>query len=149
MNLGHRVSTSATPAQVWDLLGHPARWPEFDPFLRRVHGAKDDARPGQTLLGVARFTGVRIPIDVVDAVAEQRLEMYVRTAPGVSERVVYDLAPTLRGGTSVRMSVVVEGLFARAAVTPLWLANAFNARLLVAQAERAARAARRAGRGAA
>ena len=147
MNLGHRVSTSATPAQVWDLLGHPARWPEFHPFLRRVHGAQDLARPGQTLLGVARLTGVRIPIDVVDAVDGQRLEMHVHTAPGIAERVVYDLAPTLRGGSSVRVSVVVEGLFARAAVAPVWLVNGFSARLLVAQAERAARAARRRGRG--
>ena len=147
MNLGHRVSSTATPAQVWELLGHPSRWPEFDPFLRRVHGTRDQVRTGQTLLGVARFTGVRIPIDVVDAVAEQRLELRVNLAPGVSERVVYDLAPTLRGGCSVRVSVVVEGLFARAAVAQLWLANAFDARLLVAQAERAARAARRSGRG--
>lgn len=149
MKLDHRVSTSASPAQVWELLGRPNRWPLFNPSLRRVHGAQDRARTGQTLLGVARFTGMRIPIDVVDAVPEQRLEIHVHTAPGVQQRVVYELAPTLRGGCSMRVRVVVEGLFARAAVGPLWLANGFNARLLVAQAERAARASRKQGRGAA
>ena len=149
MRLAHRVSTSASPAQVWDLLGRPRRWPEFNPFLRRVHGAPETARTGQTLLGVARFTGVRVPIDVVEAVPEQRLEIFLHTAPGVRHRLVFELTPKVRGGCSVRVGVTVEGLFARAAVAPLWLADGFVARLLGAQADRDARAARKRGRGAA
>lgn len=143
MRLAHRVSTSATPAQVWDLLGSPARWPEFNPFLRRVHGAPDTARTGQTLLAVARFTGVRVPIDVVEAVPEQRLELFLHTAPGVRHRLVHELTPGVHGGCSVRVVVGVEGLFARAAVAPLWLADGFVARVLAAQAERGARAERK------
>ena len=149
MRLAHRTSTSASPAQVWRLLGSPARWPEFNPFLRRVPGAPDRVRTGHTLLGVARVTSVRIPVDVVEAVPERRLELRFHTAPGVAERVVFELTPTVRGGTVLRVHVVVEGLFARPAFVPLWLANGLVARVLAVQAEREARRERSAGSGAA
>lgn len=29
MRLRHRVRTAASPAEVWLVLGRPARWPEF------------------------------------------------------------------------------------------------------------------------
>lgn len=143
MRLSHRVTTSAPPALVWELLGAPARWPEFNPFLRRVRGAPERVRTGQTLQGIARFTGVQVPIDVLEAVPEQRLELMLHTAPGVRHRLVCELTPTVRGGCSVRVGVGVEGLFARAVVAPLWLADGLVARLLAAQAERIARAGRR------
>ena len=143
MRLAHRARTSATPAQVWDLLGDPRRWPEFDLFFRRVRGA-ERVRSGQTLLGITRLTSLRIPVDVVDAVPERRLELYLHTAPGVWERVVYELAPSMRGGTHLRVSVVVEGLFARGAAAPLWLFNGLTLRVLAARAEREARAVRKA-----
>jgi uncharacterized protein YndB with AHSA1/START domain len=143
MKLAHRVQTSASPAQVWELLGDPGRWPSFNPAVRKVAGAPARVRTGQTLLAVARVTSLRIPVDVVDAVPERRLELVFHTAPGVRERVVTELAPRVRGGTVVRVDVVVEGLFARFAVAPLWLANGLVARVLVTQADRAARAARR------
>lgn len=149
MRLAHRVSTAASPAQVWELLAQPRRWPEFNPFLRRVHGAPDAVRTGQALLGVARFSGVRVPIDVVEAVPEQRLELVLHTAPGVRHRVVHELAPTLRGGCSLRLGVSVEGLFARVAVAPLWLADGLVVRVLAAQAQRGARTRRKRGQGAA
>lgn len=138
MRLAHRTSTAASPAQVWELLGTPASWPRFNPFLRRVHGAPAQVRTGHTLLAVTRWTSVRVPVDVVEAVPEQRLELFFHTAPGVRERVVFELAPTLRGGTSLRVSVVVDGLFARPAYVPLWLANGVVARVLAAQAQRLA-----------
>jgi hypothetical protein len=147
MKLAHRARTSASPAQVWSLLGNPTRWPEFDMFFRRVRGA-DRVRSGQTLLGIARATSLRIPVDVVDVVPEQRLELFLHTAPGVWERLVYEIAPAVRGGSHVRVHVVVEGLFARAAVAPLWVASGLTLRVLAARAEREARAARK-GRGAA
>ena len=141
MRLAHRARTSASPAQVWSLLGSPQRWPEFDLFFRRVRGA-ERVRSGQTLLGIARLTSLRIPVDVVDAVPEQRLELYLHTAPGVWERVVYEIAPSVRGGSHLRVSVVVDGLFARTAVAPLWVASGLTLRVLAARAEREARAAR-------
>jgi hypothetical protein len=142
MRLAHRVTTPAAPDQVWALLGSPGRWPEFDPLLSRVHGAPDVARTGQTLLGIARLTGLRIPLDVVEAVPEQRLELFWHTAPGLSQRVVYEVARTLRGGSSIRVGAVVEGLFAPAAVVPVWLTNGLVVRVLAAQAERALRPGR-------
>lgn len=143
VQLGHRVQTSATPAQVWQLLGDPSRWPTFNPVLGRVVGASGRVRTGQTLVAVARLTPVRIPVDVVEAVPEQRLELFFHTAPGVRERVAFELAESVRGGCVVRVSVVVEGLFARFAVAPLWLGNGVVARILAAQADRLARTARR------
>lgn len=142
MRLAHRARTSATPAQVWDLLGDPRRWPEFDLFFRRVRGS-ERARSGQTLLGITRLTSLRIPVDVVDAVPQQRLELYLHTAPGVWQRVVYELAPSVRGGTHLRVSVVVEGLLARGAAGPLWLYSGLTVRVLAARAEREVRAARK------
>jgi hypothetical protein len=76
-------------------------------------------------------------------VPERRLELDFHTAPGVRERVVFELAPRLPHGTVLRVGVVVEGLFARLAIAPLWAANGLVARLLAAQAERLARAERR------
>ncbi|HWG93524.1 MAG TPA: SRPBCC family protein [Mycobacteriales bacterium] len=143
MRLAHRAVTSASPEQVWSLLGDPSRWSTFNPFLRRVRGAPDRVRTGQTLLAVARLTSVRVPVDVVEAVPERRLELQFHTAPGVRERVVFELAPRLPRGTVLRVGVVVEGLFARVAVAPLWAANGLVARLLAARAERVARAGRR------
>ncbi len=80
---------------------------------------------------------------------EQRLDVFFHTAPGVRQRVVHELAPTVQGGCAIRVGVVVDGLFARPAVAPLWLANGVVVRLLAGQAERAARAARKKARGAA
>jgi hypothetical protein len=142
MRLAHRVTSTAAPDQVWALLGTPRRWPEFDPLLSRVHGAPDVARTGQTLLGIARLSGLRIPLDVVEAVPEQRLELFWHTAPGLAQRVVYEVARTLRGGSSIRVGAVVEGLFAPAAVVPVWLSNGLVVRVLAARAERAAQRGR-------
>lgn len=146
MRLAHRATTRASPAQVWQLLAAPAQWPQFNPFLRRVHGAPEQVRTGHMLLAAARVTSVRVPVDVVEAVPETRLVLFFHTAPGVRERVVFQLVPTVSGGTSVRVSVVVEGPFARAAYLPLWLANGLVARVLAAQADRAHRADQRAQR---
>jgi hypothetical protein len=125
------------------MLGSPRRWPEFNPFIRRISGSPERVRSGQTLLAVARVTSLRIPVDVVEAVPERRLELYFHTAPGVAERVVFELTPTVRGGCALRVTVVVEGIFARLAFAPLWLANGLVARVLATQVDRSARAARR------
>jgi len=149
MRLAHRVHVSAGPAEVWQLLGSPRRWPEFNPFLRRIQGRPERVRTGDTLLAVARVSSARIPIDVVEADPERRLELFFHTAPGVRERVAFELVPDVRGGCTLRVTVVVEGLFARAAVAPLWLANGLVARVLGFRAERDARAARQRAKGAA
>ncbi len=144
MRLTSRARTSASPAQVWEVLGTPSRWPEVEPFLRRVRGTQRAADTGRTLVGVSRFYGVAVPIDVLVATPGERLVLRVHTAPGVRQTVTFELLATVQGGSDVRVSVVVHGLFARAAAGPLWLSSAVTLRLLVARAERIARAARRA-----
>lgn len=138
MKLAHRVHTPASPAEVWAVLGDPARWPEFDLSLRRVRGASGPAASGQHLLGLSRVSSLRIPVDVVEAVPERRLVLLVHTAPGLREQVSYDLTPAVRGGCDISASVVVDGFLARPAVLPLWLARAFTARLLAARTQHSA-----------
>lgn len=143
MNLSHRVRTTAPPAEVWRVLGDPQRWPEFDLFLRKVRGSHGRAAAGQHLLGVARVASLRIPVDVVEAVPDKRLVLLVHTAPGLRETVTTEITPTVRGGSDIHVSVVVEGLWARAGALPLWLGSALNLRLLATLTERAVRKQRR------
>lgn len=144
MRLVQRVRTSATPSQVWEVLGQPSRWPEFELVLRRVRGSDGPVVAGQALMGVSRFASLVVPIDVLDAVPGSRLVLRVHAAPGVVERRTFEVVPLARGGSDISVSVVVEGLFARAAVLPLWLGSAVTTRVLGVRAERLARAARRA-----
>lgn len=142
MRLTQRVRTSASPSQVWEVLGEPSRWPEFELMLRRVRGSDGPAAAGQTLLGVSRVALLAVPIDVLEAVAGARLVLRVHAAPGVVERLTFEVVPLVRGGSDICVSVVVDGMFARAAVLPLWLGSAFTTRMLGVRAERLARAAR-------
>ncbi len=142
MRLAHRVHTRASPAQVWQVLGDPQAWPTFDLALWKVRGSR--ASTGEHLVGIARVGRLRIPIDVVEALPGRRLVLLVHAAPGVRETVRLDVIPAVRGGSDVQVSVVVEGMFARVAVVPLYLASGVTARLLGARADGVARAARRA-----
>lgn len=144
MRLVQRARTSATPAQVWEVLGQPSRWPEFEPFLRRVRGTHDAALRGQTLVGVSRVASLAVPIDVVEVETDRRLTIRVHNAPGIGEVLTFDVVPLVGGGSDLSCSVVVDGVLARAAVAPLWLASGLTVRLLAARATRLARAARRA-----
>ena len=143
MKLTHHVRTSASPALVWQTLGRPSQWPDFDVFLRAVRGVQGPAAQGQHLVGIARVLSLGIPLDVLEVEPERRLVIRVRTVPGLSEEVTFVVTPTLRGGSDIRVSVVLDGLLARPAVVPLWLANGLNARVLAARTHRAARALRR------
>lgn len=142
MRLVHRAHTSATPSQVWQVLGDPRRWPEFDLSLRKVRGSHGRAAAGDHLLGLSRPWSLRIPLDVVEAVPGARLVLRVHVAPGVTQQVTTEVAAALRGGSDLTCSVVVEGLFARAAVVPLYVASGVTVRVLAARADREARAAR-------
>jgi uncharacterized protein YndB with AHSA1/START domain len=144
VRLTAQARTSASPAQVWEVLGSPSRWPEFEPFLRRVRGTHRGAATGQTLVGVSRVGSVAVPIDVVEAVPGSRLVLRVHLAPGVRQTMTFEVLPAVKGGSDLRIGVVVEGLFALSAAGPLWLTGAMTLRLLAARCERIARAARRA-----
>lgn len=143
MKLSHRVRTTASPSEVWEVLGNPQRWPEFDLALRTVRGSHGAATSGQHLLGIGRVGSLRIPVDVLDAVPDKRLVLLVHTAPGLRETVTHEITPAVRGGSDLVVSVVVEGLWARAGAVPLWLQAGLRARLLAARTDRAARRQRR------
>ena len=143
MKLVHRVRTPASPAQVWEVLGTPTNWPLFDVFLSKVKGSSRPAAVGQHLVGVSRWTVLGIPLDVLEVDPERRLVLRVRTAPGITEELTFVLTPTTKGGTDIRVSIVVDGLFARPAAPVLWLANGLNAQVLAARTRTMARAARR------
>jgi len=149
VRLRHRVHTSATPAQVWTVLGDPARWPDFDLLMHRVRGGSGTATTGQHLLGIGRGAGLRIPVDVVEAVPERRLVLRIHALPGVVEQITHEITPAARGGSDLSVSVVVDGLFARAASAPLWLVGGLTGRVLANRVEKLARAARREAEGAA
>lgn len=142
MRLTHRVRTSASPSLVWQVLGTPARWPEFDLFLTKVRGADGPAAAGQHLVGISRWTVLGIPLDVVEATPEEKLVMRVRTAPAVTEELTFLLTPTTRGGTVITVALVVEGLLARPAVPVLWVANGLNVRVLATRTSRLAKSLR-------
>ena len=144
MRLVQQVHAAASPAQVWAVLGEPARWPEAEPFLRRVRGTHGPAAVGQTLVGVSRVANLTVPVDVLEVVPARRLALRVHTAPGVRETVTFEILPVISGGSDVRVSVVVDGLFARVAAGPVWLSRLLTVRLLAVRAQRLARAAGRA-----
>ena len=144
MRLAHRVHSAASPAQVWEVLGDPRRWPEFELSLRGVRGRPARAQTGQRLTGLSRFATLGIPIDVVEATPPSRLVVLVHVLPGLREQVAFDVSPAVRGGSDVTVSVVVDGLLAWPAVTPLYLGSVLTARLLSVRSDRIARAARRA-----
>ncbi|MCW2598277.1 MAG: Polyketide cyclase / dehydrase and lipid transport [Frankiales bacterium] len=143
MKLAHRVRTTASPAQVWALLGTPTQWPRFDVFLTKVRGTDRPAAVGQHLVGISRWTKLGIPLDVLEVDPEQRLVMRIRTAPGITEELTFVLTPTTKGGTDIAVSMVVDGLFAGPVAPVLWLANGLNARVLAARTHSLARQARR------
>ena len=143
MRLAHRVPTSATPAQVWGLLSDPRAWPTVVVSLRGVRGAHGRVAAGQRLMALARFSLVAIPVDVVEVVPEQRLVLLVHTAPGLREQLTFELTPTVRGGSDIAVSLVLDGPLARPALLPMWLAHGLTARLLAARTDRLARQLRR------
>ncbi len=141
MRLVHRVHTRAAPSVVWQLLGDGAGWPLFELSLRAVRGR---IRSGEHIVALLRMSAVGIPVDVVEAIPEERLALVVHLLPGLREELTIDLTASVEGGTDIALSVVVDGLLARPAVLPLWLYDGLTARVLAARSDRLARLAGRA-----
>ena len=144
MRLAHRVHTAATPAQVWEVLGEPQRWAEFELALHGVRGRPGTVTTGQRLVALSRFAALGIPLDVLEATPPVRVVLLVHALPGLREEVTYAVAPAARGGSDIVVSVVVDGPLGWPSVVPLFLASGLTARLLARRTDRIARAARRA-----
>jgi uncharacterized protein YndB with AHSA1/START domain len=143
MRLVHRVHTSASPAEVWALLGDPTAWSQFDVFLRGVRRGHGPVAAGQTLMARLRLSVGAVPVDVLEAEPERRLVLVRHLVPGLREQVTYELTPAVRGGCDIAVSVVVDGVFALPAVLGLWLADGLTVRVLAARTDATARRARR------
>lgn len=128
MRFVRRTHADAPVAVVWRLLGEPRRWAEFEMFLQRVTGAPGTVRTGQRLLGVGRGIPMRIPIDVREVRPGRLLSIAVRTAPGMTDQITVELVPAVRGGTDIRLTTEVEGVFAALAYLPSWAAAGLRLR---------------------
>ena len=84
-----------------------------------------------------------LPLVLLHALLGRRLVLLVHTAPGIRERMTFEITTAVRGGCDLEVSVVVDGLLAPLAAAPLYLASGFTTRLLAARTDRLARAARR------
>ena len=142
MRLAHRVRTTATPAQVWQVLGDPQRWAQFEVSLRGVRGAHGQVATGQRLIGVARAASLGIPIDVLEAQAPSRLVVLVHVLPGLREQLGVEVVPAARGGSQITVSVVVDGPLARPSLGWVYLGAGLTSRLLARRADRLAAQAR-------
>lgn len=138
MRLSHRVGTRASPEQVWSVLGRPSLWPQFDLSLRRVRGADGEARTGQHLMAVVRGLPVAVPVDVVEASPGRRLVLRISSFPGMAHQVTTEVVPRLRGGCTLSVRVVTDGLLARPAAFPVWVASGLTARVLALRCDRVA-----------
>ncbi len=94
-------------------------------------------------MALSRLSLLAVPIDVIEAVPDERLVVVVHTAPGLREVLTFDLVAAVPRGTDIRLSVSVEGAFAVGAFLPLWLSSGLTARLLAARTDRQARLDRR------
>ncbi len=115
---------------MWALLEDPGRWPEFEPFLRRVEGVRGKVRQGQHLMAVARGFPLRVPVDVRVVSSGRQLGLTVHVAPGLREQLDHTVTARVRGGSEIRVTAVAEGPFALAGALPLWVAGSLTARLL-------------------
>ena len=144
MRLAHRVHTLATPEQVWDLLGDPQRWSEFEPALRGLRGRPGATRAGQRLIGLSRVAGLGIPLDVLEAAPPSRVVLLVHVLPGLRQEVTCDVTPSLHGGSDICVQTAVDGPLGWPAVLPTYLSSGLTTRLLALRTDRLARAAHRA-----
>lgn len=135
MRFAHRVTTPAAPSEVWAVLEDVERWPEWDPWVRRVE-ARGRVREGQHLMVLARWVPLRVPVDVRLVAPSRGLGVTVHTAPGWREHVDHSVQPGEGGGSVVRVTTVLEGPLARVVALPLWLGSGITTRMLGRRATR-------------
>lgn len=138
MRITHRAATRATADDVWAAIADPRRWPEHDVLLDRVECIRGPVAVGQHLVVVSRGLRLRIPVDVRLVVPGRHLGLTVQTAPGLTHEIDVMLTPRPRGGTQIRVQVLLDGVFARWWWLPEWTARAVSTRRLAWRSTRAA-----------
>lgn len=137
MRIPEQVSWTArsrrSPQQVWRLLGHPARWPEFDLALAKVGGSAGEVEDGQRLVGLVRFLRLPLPVDVAEAVPGERLRLLVWVLPGLRELITFETHSHVRGGTSITVVNRPRGPLGRASI-PVSMASVMVTSWMLARA---------------
>lgn len=140
MRIPEKVSWTAhsrrSPEQVWRLLGHPARWPQFAPVLARVGGPRGEVQAGQRLVGLLRVVRLPLPVDVAEAVPGERLRLLVWVAPGLREQITIETVSHVGGGTSVSVANAPSGALATLSLPASLLSVVVTARMLARAVDR-------------
>lgn len=140
------LTVRAAPEVVWALVADATRWPEYDPFVHRVSGPPGPVAEGDRRVLVTRPVRLPVSLDVLEVLPEQLLRYRLQVAPGLSVEVLTELAPALRGGTSLTVGESREGLFERPAAPLVHAAGRLHLRRLAARAVADMRASGRAER---
>lgn len=139
-----RASSAAPVSDVWAVLAHPERWAEFDPFVRAVEPADQDAgtesggfdvMAGQQLLAQVRLSRRQVPVEVDHVVNRSSLATTAQLFHGLAEEVEHVLIPQASGGTLVTARFTLHGPLALPALLPRWVFRAMTVRLLAHAAE--------------
>ena len=141
---GARARSSAPASDVWDILAHPGRWAEFDPFVDSVelltapHAALDVSAlvsVGQQLQARLRLIPQRVAIEVDHVVNRSSLAFTMKLLPGLAEEIEYLVIPAATGGTLLTARFTLHGPLAMPALLPRWVVRALTVRLLAYVAE--------------
>jgi hypothetical protein len=138
---GARARSAAPVSEVWAVLSHPARWPEFEPLVQLVAGpegelaADIEVEPGQHLRALLRVSPFELPIVVDHVVTRSSLVVTAKLLPGLAEEVEHLVIPSASGGSLLTVRITLHGPLAVPALLPRWLLRVLTVRLLARAAE--------------
>lgn len=143
---GARASSAACVTDVWAVLAHPERWPEFDPFLSvvtckvsdhvvEIGDDRDGVAAGLQFRAQLRLLPGSIPIEIEHVVNRSSVVVTARLFPGLLEEVEHLVIPSASGGSVLTMRLTLHGPLAYPALIPRWLVRTFAVRLLARAAE--------------
>ncbi len=143
---GARARSAAPVSDVWDMLAHPGRWAEFDPFVEVVEFAAPDSDTGdlddsavvavgQQLQARMRVVPVRVAMEVDHVVNRSSLAVTSRLLPGLAEEFEYLVIPAATGGSLLTVRFTLHGPLAMPALPLRWMVRALTVRLLAHAAE--------------
>jgi hypothetical protein len=129
-----RARSAASVSDVWAVLADPARWADFDPFVRSVV-AEDGTPPpemeaGQHYRAQLRLWQREVPVVVDHVVNRSSVAVTAWLMPGLSEEVEHLVIPSASGGTWLTVRLTLHGPLALPALIPRWLTRTVTVRLL-------------------
>jgi hypothetical protein len=138
---GAHARSAAPVSEVWAVLSHPRRWPEFEPLVRLVAGpegelaADVEVERGQHLRALLRMSPFELPLVVDHVVTRSSLVVTAKLLPGLAEEVEHLVIPSASGGSLLTVRITLHGPLAVPALLPRWLLRALTVRLLARTAE--------------